>query len=189
MRARPLENLIAKIRVRCPHAADEDEPAHPAGRMTVAQLLAALAERALPQEGLKQELVDRLEAARGDDVGPCAWTGTISALGLHLRACPRDEVACPHEGCEVSLMRCWMARHAETCEYRRYECQHCGDEVRDLVRHMEEDCDDIPRPCPENCGANISWNAFLTNTLPQPALKLKYAARISTAAIGQRANS
>ena len=65
VRQRPLEGIIAKLRIRCPHADDEDEPARPAKRMTVAQLRAALAERELPEDGLKAELLARLERKRG----------------------------------------------------------------------------------------------------------------------------
>ena len=155
VRQRPLEGIIAKLRIRCPHADDEDEPARPAKRMTVAQLRAALAERELPEDGLKAELLARLEAARADDVGPCAWTGTIATLDAHQRTCPRVEVAC--KSCDVRLMRCWMARHEVTCPRRMIQCHLCGEEMgaMQLVAHLVHDCEEMKVPCEHGCGAKI----------------------------------
>ena len=155
MRQRPLEGIIAKLRVRCPHADDEDEPARPAGRMTVAQLRAALAERELPEDGRKAELLARLEAARGDDVGPCTWTGTVATLDAHQRTCPRVEVAC--KTCDVRLMRCWISRHEATCPRRMIKCHLCGEEMGaiHLGAHLLHDCEEIKLPCEHGCGAKI----------------------------------
>ena len=155
VRQRPLEGIIAKLRVRCPHADDEDEPARPAKRMTVAQLRAALAERELPEDGLKAELLARLEAAREDDVGPCTWTGTIATLDAHKRTCPRLEVAC--KDCDVRLRRCWMARHEATCPQRTVQCELCGEEMgaMDLDDHLANDCEEVEESCEHGCGAQI----------------------------------
>ena len=155
VRQRPLEGIIAKLRVRCPHADDEDEPARPAGRMTVAQLRAALAERELPEDGLKAELLARLEAARGDDVGPCTWTGTIATLDAHKRTCPRLEVAC--KDCDVRLMRCLMARHEATCPRRMIQCELCSEKMgaMHLGAHLANDCGEVVEPCEHGCGAEI----------------------------------
>ena len=155
VRQRPLEGIIAKLRIRCPHADDEDEPARPAGRMTVAQLRAALAERKLPEDGLKAELRARLEAAREDDVGPCTWTGTIAALDAHQRTCPRVEVAC--KDCDVRLMRCLMARHEATCPRRMIQCELCSEKMgaMHLGAHLANDCGEVVEPCEHGCGAEI----------------------------------
>ena len=155
VRQRPLEGIIAKLRIRCPHADDEDEPARPAGRMTVAQLRAALAERELPEDGRKAELLARLEAARGDDVGPCTWTGTVATLDAHQRTCPRVEVAC--KTCDVRLMRCWISRHEATCPQRMIKCHLCGEEMGaiHLGAHLLHDCEEIKLPCEHGCGAKI----------------------------------
>ena len=90
MRQRPLEGIIAKLRVRCPHADDEDEPARPAGRMTVAQLRAALAERELPEDGRKAELLARLEAAPRAEYD---WTCWLMKASYNCKDDPRRPAA------------------------------------------------------------------------------------------------
>ena len=74
----PCSNMISKLVVRCVHHR-EAIPAAPKRRrppsatsMTVAGLQAALADRGLPQSGLKAALVARLNDAR-DSENKCTW--------------------------------------------------------------------------------------------------------------------
>ena len=157
---RDLDGIISQQQMRCKHSKEEGGRAAkrakptPAASMTVEALKEKLRQRGLPTGGKKAELVARLEEDRGKDAGKaCEWEGKVGELGAHLGECQWAPVKCLHTGCTKLPLRRDRLEHGATCEHRKIECEHCGDEVtsRSHAKH-EAICPHMLIDCPnESC--------------------------------------
>jgi hypothetical protein len=151
------ESFIDKLVIRCEHAykqsADEANPPKRAkcAPLTVQALRAALTQHGLDSNGVKSELVARLEKYRKKASG-CEWSGNVEDLTSHRGVCAWTK--CPNTGCSASPLRTnLLLEHGAICEHRKITCGHCRVEVPYLsLTDHEALCPDAEIVCPnENC--------------------------------------
>ena len=106
----------------------------------------------------------------------CGWVGELGDLKKHIESengCGYAMVRCYYSGhniygsvkCSHRCQRQSLAEHQNTCKWRRYKCEHCGEvdtydaiagggdivcEGR-IVNHYYV-CDQYPLECPNKCG-------------------------------------
>ena len=139
-RQRPLENMISRLTVRCPHHGRED--GRPAKRPR----------RSQPDDGPSEP-----QAGDGSDGDGCGWTGKLSERAAHLAdECEFARKLCTHQGCGQRVPVAEVAAHAVACEYRPVACEHCGQsrQARALNIHKNV-CPRAPVDCPyKGCGCS-----------------------------------
>ena len=163
-RIRPLEGIIAKLKLRrCEHGAGDEAEAPPAAKrakvapaasMAVEALKKELRQRGLETAGDKPTLVARLEEDRrkGAPRAGCGWRGRVVELAAHLGACEWAPVKCPH-GCAESPLRRDLAEHDATCGSLKVPCKGCTQQFqRRLLAEHEGSCPLAEIECPnEGC--------------------------------------
>ena len=126
VRNRPLEGILARMRVHCEHAESGkgDEAAAQraklplASSMTDEAIMKELWQRGLDSTGIRPALVARLVEGRQQDIG-CPWTGSLGDLPGHMGKCGWVPVKCPNEGCALSPLRKDLLEHKTmSCETR-----------------------------------------------------------------------
>jgi hypothetical protein len=76
--------------------------------------------------------------------------GKVLEVMEHEETCPYGCVCCPHEGCDVVLLRSKMETHTKECPHRVIVCENCGFQskfiafsehncLRDMRSRVEED--------------------------------------------------
>jgi len=166
---RELEGVVAKLRMRCPHAAGGKEDASPpaakraklapAAFVTMEELRKQLRERFLEAAGSKAEMEARLEEDRKKRAG-CGWKGRVAELPTHLKMCDSAPVECP-KGCTVA--RKDLPQHDDSCGGIEVKCSHCEQLIvrRSLVEH-EGACIDATSECP-NEGCSVEYRTWAMN--------------------------
>jgi uncharacterized coiled-coil protein SlyX len=127
-RCRPLEGLIAQMRMRCKHGKEADEGVGEGGAAPRAKramlgppqststddLREELGRQGLDTGGNQGELAVRLEEHRRGAAGGkqgCSWRGKVCEFAAHLAVCGREEVECPCPGCEERVARAEVEEH------------------------------------------------------------------------------
>eukprot|EP01043_Picozoa_sp_COSAG02_P054697 COSAG02_NODE_6233_length_3709_cov_65.198892_2_plen_419_part_00 len=139
-RQRPLENMIGRLTVRCPHRAHTEND-RPAKRRRGSR----------PDENPSEPQV-----AQEDHGGAgCSWTGRLSDRDTHLaNECAFARKLCEHEGCGERVPVAELAAHAAACRFRRVDCEHCGARsTASLIDAHAGTCPEMPVECPyKGCG-------------------------------------
>lgn len=111
--------LMYAVKVRCPYSGNA--PLRCDGPCVEAS-------SALNLEMTHQKNRQRLES-EPLKTPQCAWEGGYGdLLAIHLGACPRHPVPCPHS-CGATLFRAHVAPHRLVCELSFEDCPICGDRV------------------------------------------------------------
>nr|XP_058971973.1 RING finger protein 151-like [Pocillopora verrucosa] len=101
-------------------------------------------------------LIGRIQV-RCTNVG-CSWVGMHSEKETHMDTCPFMVIDCPNgpRGCLVKPERYALNLHIASCPFEKVPCFHChiGVERSTLASH-EDNCREIPRPCPLQCGEQL----------------------------------
>ncbi|XP_066025000.1 RING finger protein 151-like [Pocillopora verrucosa] len=107
-------------------------------------------------------LIGRIQV-RCTNVG-CSWVGMHSEKETHMDTCPFMVIDCPNgpRGCLVKPERYALNLHIASCPFEKVPCFHChiGVERSTLASH-EDNCREIPRPCPLQCGEQLPRIALL----------------------------
>ena len=92
------------------------------------------------------------------NVNGCSWVGMHSEKETHMDTCPFMVIDCPNgpRGCLVKPERYALNLHIASCPFEKVPCFHChiGVERSTLASH-EDNCREIPRPCPPQCGEQL----------------------------------
>ncbi|KAJ1494555.1 hypothetical protein T484DRAFT_1765324 [Baffinella frigidus] len=184
VRSRPLESMIAKLRLLCEHAPKESEeqavgpPAAkraklvPAASMTVEALREELRQRGLETAGSKPELEARLEEDRTKGAG-CGWKGRVGELHAHLLGeCQWAPVKCPNQGCTETPLRKDLPEHEATCKHRMEQCPNqgcCVTAARGTMDEHREECghEEVSCPC-LGCDTRLLRKDMDTHVHPTP---------------------
>ncbi|XP_078318035.1 TNF receptor-associated factor 6-B-like isoform X2 [Crassostrea virginica] len=78
----------------------------------------------------------------------CAWSGELRTYQDHDGRCLYISVPCDNH-CGLILPRFRLTDHAETCERRPVDCQHCNSQIpfTDLTKHQVLACQNLPVQC------------------------------------------
>ena len=149
-RARTVENLVNKKRVRCPYAAqhtDDKNGCDWVGKVSERQKhtddKCGYTTVPCPHDGcevrVQRRAVEEHAASCEQRVKPCEHCGegsTASQRAQHEQACPLAPVVCPRAGCEAHGVRKDTAAHEAVCPVIRVECafKECGCTVGTLLR-------------------------------------------------------
>lgn len=135
VRNRPLEGVIAELRVRCMHAPEES------GNNFKGQFFGSrAADLALESAFANLAVADakqRVRKAAREGLGGCQWRGKVAELSAHLESCCWTQVKCPRAWCGMLLLRKDWEEHEAACWRSRVPCRHCGRDVDGgaLVEH------------------------------------------------------
>lgn len=98
--------------------------------------------------------VDALVVGCGNPKEQCNWTGPLSVQADHIaNVCPKTEIKCRHEHCEVKPKRENAERHHAECPLTVKKCQFCDRQGNDIEmeEHHNSDCQTIPIDCEKRC--------------------------------------
>ena len=137
---RPLQNMIAKLTLCCPHHDGAgDKP---------------------PNSKRSKRAASSSREPKG-----CAWQGKLEDLEAHLRECSYEAVECPL-GCGVRATRTELEAHQLVCPRRMVTCG-CGKDLRaDLLdKHKADECGDTMVKC-LFCSKEMTRSALGTSSTP-----------------------
>ena len=149
-RARTVENLVNKKKVRCPCAAqhtDEEDGCGWVGMVSERQkhidTECGYTSVPCPHGGcevrVQRRAVEEHAASceqRVEACEHCGEGGVVSQRAQHEQVCPLAPVECPHAGCEAHGVRKDTAAHEAVCPMMRVDCafKECGCAVGTLLR-------------------------------------------------------
>lgn len=133
---RVLENFIQKLQVKCLHHTspinEEDQRLHVIS--------------SAPPPTKKTKTTGKVSVG-------CKWKGPLSDRADHVMTeCSFTVIKCPLRGCGISMLRKDLTAHAESCECREVECQHCHKlhRHRSMTAHLAV-CGHVKITCPHGC--------------------------------------
>lgn len=147
-RQRPMENMISRLTVRCPHhgGRQDGQPAKKLRRVSQ------------PDDGGPSEPHAPEGNAPEDNAaaGGCGWTGKMCERAAHLAdVCEFARKLCKHAGCGQRIQFAEVAAHEAACAHLPVTCEHCG-ESRTANTIRFHNCPRAPVDCPFNdCGCHV----------------------------------
>eukprot|EP00049_Salpingoeca_infusionum_P000305 m.38889 g.38889 ORF g.38889 m.38889 type:complete len:444 (-) comp10261_c1_seq2:453-1784(-) len=81
-------------------------------------------------------MVDRLKVKCPNETRGCEDVCAIAGHAAHLRQCLLALVPCPHQGCDVSVLRRDLQQHEAQCPHRIIRCQECSDSFQAKDKEM-----------------------------------------------------
>ena len=95
----------------------------------------------------------------------CKWTGLVRDFEAHVSTCPFVLINCPNEGCQVSMARDSLNRHAkDECQYRKIKCPLCMETItsKEKEKHQEQECLHSNVDC-TRCGRQVKRTQFISH--------------------------
>lgn len=96
--------------------------------------------------------------------------GCLKDLSTHLQQCPLVKTPCPL--CKSPVARGQLDTHKQSeCPKRLVKCAYCSALIPIGQKQAhEQQCEDRPVPCPNNCGATVTQRTLQTHVTRECAL-------------------
>ena len=112
----------------------------------------------------------------------CGAALTRSTVDEHARSCAEQQVACPHDGCSVTVGKAHLSSHVFQCPLRTLTCRWCSTQHTAQTTH---ECEQQPVSCP-TCGitlkrgpkgAALRRHKLVAHTIPDTVRQLRQGQR------------
>nr|XP_011454006.2 TNF receptor-associated factor 6-B [Crassostrea gigas] len=98
-------------------------------------------------KAFQREVLSQTVKCGNHDKG-CTWTGELRSYQEHDARCQYVSVHCENN-CGLRIPRHQLTDHADVCERRPVDCQHCNSQIpfTDLTKHQVLACQNLPVQC------------------------------------------